>query len=139
MKIYVGCALTRATPEYRKSIEDFKSMLRENGHEVMDFLWALLKDPRDVASRDVYEYDINKCVKECDLMVAICDEPSLGCGYEIATAVEKYGKPVLAIHHKDIPLTRLIEGITHPNFSCKQYDDFSEAVALVEEKIKSIN
>ena len=34
-------------------------------------------------------------------MLAICDYPSLGLGYEIATAVERQGIPVLAMAHKD--------------------------------------
>ncbi len=138
MKIYVGCALTRATEEYRQGIAKFKEMLRSKNYEVIDFIWVKLKDPRDVTPQKVYEWDIEDCVANCDLMVAICDEPSIGLGYEIGTAVEKLGKPVLALIKKGIPLTRLIEGIKHPKFSYREYENFGDALELVEEKIKNI-
>ena len=140
IKIYVGCALTHATEEYRKKIEGFKNMLREKGFEVMDFLWAKLPDPRAPGiEKAVYEWDIEECVGKCDLFVAICDEVSIGMGYELGTAVEKYGKPAMALIHKDGELTRVIRGITHPNFTYAQYENFEDAVNLVLKKAENLS
>lgn len=138
LKVYVGCALTHATEEYRQSIGSFKEMLREKGFEVMDFLWAKLPDPRAPGiEKEVYRYDIVDCVGGCDFMVAVCDEPSIGLGYELGTAVEKHRKPVLALMQEGGELTRLVRGITHDKFSYKQYKNFVDAVSLVEEFSKS--
>lgn len=140
IKIYVGCALTHATEEYRKNIENFKNMLRAEDLEIMDFLWAKLPDPRAPGiEKDVYKWDIEECVGKCDLFVAICDEVSIGLGYELGTAVEKYGKPAIALIKKGGELTRLVRGITHPNFTYVQYEDFPDAVRLVLEKIKTFS
>lgn len=138
IKIYVGCALTYAPEEFRKSISSFKDKLRED-FEIMDFLWAKLPNPRDVDPKDVYDWDINDCVKNCDLFVAVCDEVSLGLGYELGTAIEKYNKPVLVLIKKDKILTRLIEGIQHKDFSLKEYQDLNfDGVLFVKEKVGSM-
>ncbi len=138
IKIYVGCALTHATDEYRKGIAVFKDKLREKNIMVLDFLWAKLKDPRDVTPREVYEWDIQGCVKDCDLFVAFVDIPSTGLGYELGTAIEKYGKPVLILAHKDSVVTRLVEGITHKDCTHAYYENFDEAVSSVLLKVGSI-
>jgi hypothetical protein len=138
IKIYVGCALTHASEEFRTSIATFKEQLRGD-FEIMDFLWAKLKDPRNVDPKDVYEWDINDCVKNCDLFVAVCDEVSLGLGYELGTAIEKYNKPVLVLIQKERKLTRLIEGIQHKDFSLRVYESLAtDGIMYVKEKTKAI-
>lgn len=128
IKIYVGCSLTHASEEFKQSVEDLKNKLR--GHKtILDFLGL-----EAGTEENVYLHDI-KNVETCDLFLAICDHPSLGLGYELATAVEKYGKPTLAVAHNDTKVTRMILGINHPNFSFKRYKDLSEVPALVEEMI----
>jgi hypothetical protein len=139
LKVYVGCALTHAPEEYRKGISLFKEKLRAKGFEVLDFLWAKLKDPRDVTPKEVYEWDILGCVKECDLFVAFADIPSTGLGYELGTVIEKYGKPVLVLAHKDSVVTRLVEGVTHPKCTHRYYKNFEDAILFVEEKAEDIS
>lgn len=130
-KIYVGCSLTHASEEFRQSVEVVKNELR-NHKTILDFLGL-----EAGTEENVYLHDIEN-VKACDLFVAICDHPSLGLGYELATAVEKYGKPTLAVAHADTKVTRMILGINHPQFSFKRYTHISEIPALVEEKIATI-
>jgi hypothetical protein len=78
-------------------------------------------------------------VKNCDLFVAICDEVSIGLGYELGTAVEKYNKPVLALIKRGKVLTRLVEGIQNKNFDLKEYDNLNtDAVLCVKEKASII-
>ena len=127
-KIYVGCALTGAPQEFVDKVELLKALLREEGYEVPDFL-GLVKG----TAQDVYEVDIWQRVAECDLLVAICDVPSIGLGWEMATAVEKRRKPVLAVAHKDTRITRLIigaEGERNPLYRFRRYDKIEDVVGM---------
>ena len=128
-KIYIGCSLTHATPEFRQSVEDLKDSLRGD-YEIFDFLGLT-----DGTVQDVYNRDIHECVANCDLFVAICDHPSLGLGYELATAVEKLDKPVLAVAHTDAHITRLVLGITSPKYSFERYEDISDIAGLIRAKL----
>ena len=72
---------------------------------------------------------------KADCMLAICDYYGLGLGYEIATAVEKQGIPVLAMAHKDAAVSRLIRGINRKNFHFIYYDSFDE---IIEKTLKTL-
>jgi hypothetical protein len=128
-KVYVGCALTTLPNERReeflKMIDDLKSELRKN-YEVLEFIG--IADPLKETPLQVYRYDVHECVLKADYMIAICDYPALGLGYEIATAVEKQGIPVVAVAHKNISITRLIRGIDHPKFAFYQYETLGDIV-----------
>src|ERR1700733_9369191 len=110
MKLYVGCALTLAPEEFKKSVEDLKNaLLVEN--EVMDFIGTVAGTPQDV-----YKWDIHECVAKCDVFIAICDFPAIGVGYELSVAVEKLRKPTLALAHKDTKVSRMLLGIEQPHY-----------------------
>ena len=127
--IYVGCSLTHAPEEFKASVEGFKTALRnEGGYEVLEFIGLV-----GGTAEDVYRWDVEKCVGTCSLFIAICDYPSIGLGYELATAVEKRGVQTLAVAHRDAKVTRLVLGITHPRFQFRRYDELSELVPLVKE------
>lgn len=104
VKIYVGCALTEATEDFKKEVEDLKADLRQAGYEVFDFIGLV-----DGTPRGVYEWDLGRCVGECDIFVAICDLPSTGLGMEIGRAIQ-LKKPVLAAAHADAKVTRMVLG-----------------------------
>jgi hypothetical protein len=125
-RIYIGCSLTHAPEAFRMAVESLKQELRQQ-FEIFDFLGLVAG-----TAEDVYRWDINKCVAEADLFVAICDYTSLGLGYEIGTAVEKHHKPVLAVAHQDAHISRLILGVTEPCFDFKRYKEFSEVAGLVK-------
>lgn len=125
-KIYVGCSLTHAPEAFRLAVEALKQELSHN-YEVFNFLGLV-----DGTAQDVYRWDIQRCVANADIFVAICDHASLGLGYEIGTAVEKHQKPVLAVAHQATHISRLILGIDAPNFSFKRYKDFAEIKQLLE-------
>lgn len=133
VKIYIGCSLTYAPLQFRDTVENVKKILRPE-YEVFDFL-GLEKG----TVKEVYRWDIKKCVADCDLFVAICDYASLGLGYELGTAVESFDKPVLALAHKGAYITRLVQGIDSPKFSFEHYTDLlSEIEDLIHNKLKSI-
>ena len=129
-KIYIGCALTNISNLERdlllKNISDLKEKLREH-FEVLEFLWVK-SDPVKATPKQVYRVDIKNCVKDADCMLAICDYASLGLGYEMATAIEKYEIPVLAVAHKDSKVSKLIRGIDKKNFTFYYYNSFDEVL-----------
>ena len=84
-------------------------------------------------ARDVYQWDIGRCVATCDAFIAICDFPSLGLGYELATAVEKLRKPTLALAQNDAKISRLILGIESPHYRFTRYAMTTEIPKIIEE------
>lgn len=119
-KLYVGCGLTHASPEFRGQVEDLKAALREKGDEVFDFVGLTAG-----TSADVYEWDIRRCVGGAQLMIGICDEPSIGLGWEMGFAAEKLKIPVLAAAHSDSVVTRLVHGAAEvlPRVEFMAYED----------------
>ena len=126
MKIYVGCSLTQAPEQFIEEVENLKKILRQKGHKVFDFVGLVAGTPKDV-----YRWDIHRCVAECDFLIAICDYPSIGLGYELGVAIEKLGKRVLAVAHKDTKITRLILGVDHPRFEFCRYEELDDVANLV--------
>jgi len=127
LKLYVGCSLTHAPQEFMDNIANFKEALSSK-FEILEFL-GLKGTPREA-----YEKDIQECVAECDLMLSFCDFPSLGLGYELGTAIEKYSKPVLAVAHKDSFVSNLIIGIDHPMYNFDRYSDIIEVENMIQQK-----
>ena len=127
VKIYVGCALTLASEEFRHSVEAFKGDLRAEGYEVFDFLGLV-----EGTAADVYKWDIGHCVGDCDIFLAICDLPSIGLGYELCEAV-RLGKKVLAVAHKDAKVTRQVLGAAEiePNMRFERYDQLADVIPML--------
>ncbi|MEK7106214.1 MAG: hypothetical protein AAB895_02550 [Patescibacteria group bacterium] len=135
-KLYIGCALTIIPEDKRdiflKIISDLKKALEEN-FEIIEFLGVTtfsLANPKEV-----YNHDIHECAMKADAMLAICDYPSLGLGYEMATAIEKRGIPVLAVAHTDSKVTNLVIGIQHPQFNFLRYESVEEIINYVQKTL----
>lgn len=129
MKIYIGCSLTQAPQEYKDAVDRIKDSLRDE-YEILDFY------SHGVSSgtpEDVYAHDIHTCIATCDAFIALCDLPAIGLGYELGVAVEKFGKPTLALAQVDAKISRLVLGITHPNYTFMRYESADD----VPEKIRS--
>lgn len=132
LKLYFGCALTHTSVEYRQFIQDLRQSLKAD-FDVLEFL----SDPLDMQLNDmsiihqIYEHDVN-CVKSCDIMIAECSYASTGLGFELGLAIER-DKPVLAIAGKDVYVTRLVQGVTHPKFSFRRYGSTEEVTELIKE------
>lgn len=131
-KLYIGCALTHLPEDkkedFLKMVDNVKKKLR-NDFEILEF-WSALSPEHALSGtpQEVYIYDIKECLMKADYMLAICDYYGLGLGYEIATAVERRGIPVLAAAHKDSKVSRLIRGIDHKNFCFMYYDSVDEII-----------
>lgn len=103
-KVYVGCCLTGAPPEFVRLVEDFKQALSELV-EVLHFLGLTAG-----TAANVFHHDIDGCVWKCDLFVLIGDLATSGGGYETATQVEAKEGHALCLTHRLSPVTRLLLG-----------------------------
>ena len=130
--LYVGCALTHATEEFKQNVHILKEKLREVCN-VLEFIGLV-----NGTAQDVYNHDINVCVRGCDLFVGICDQASIGLGYEFAVQVEDRKMPTLAVAHVHSKVTRLVLGIDKPNFEFRNYEDFNDLYNIIVEKIEAI-
>lgn len=133
VKVYVACSLTHAPPEFREEVEKLKAKLKEVCHLLM--FMGLTNDP----PADVYQHDIVGCVSQSDLVVAICDYPSIGLGYEMATQAEKRRKPLLAVANRKSKISKLIQDTGLPGFDFRRYDDLQKDVFdMVIERLESL-
>ena len=127
-KLYVGCSLTHSPQEFRDLVSVLKETLKKE-YEVFEFVGL-----EAGTANDVYKEDIQKCVARCDFFVALCDYPSLGLGYELGTALEKYSKPTLGLGHQEANISRLVMGIDHPMYTFKRYSTSEEILDFIKEK-----
>lgn len=138
MKIYIGCAITTIPKEkvadFKRFLQFVKSSLTEMGLEILEFKTAI--NP-NASEKEVYEYDIKDCVEVADIMLALCDHPSTGLGYEMATAIEKRGIPVLAVAHTSSEVTKLLRGISHPKFTFARYEKIEDVPKLFEDFLRA--
>lgn len=128
INIYVGCALSQAPEHFVKAVEELKTQLRSEGFYVYDFV-GVVKG----TARDVYNWDIMHCVYSCDVFVAVCDQPSIGLGWELAEATH-FKKPVLAVAHADTRVTRMIQGAAEmePNVTFERYTELSDIIPSIK-------
>lgn len=130
-KIYVGCSLTDAPKEFIEKVNSLKEILRSMGFEVLDFLGLTEGSCEDVAI-----HDIQNCVRQCDLFLAICDLPSTGLGIELGDA-GAFERKTLAVAHVNAKVTRLVQGYVavNRNFVFTRYTEFLEDVPAAVSRI----
>lgn len=133
IRLYVGCALKNAPMDFIDSVLALRSELAKNPcYEVLEFLGP--GKPRDIYKRDIIE-----CVGTADVMLAICDLPSLGLGYEMATHVKHFKRPLFAVAKEGIPVSGLIEGIHGEGaFSFARYNELSEVPRMLDAWLSDI-
>ena len=119
-KAYVACALTCVPGERKGEFEQrlalVKRTLQDHGYEILEFVGLI-----GGSSEDVYRHDIHECVGKADILVALCDYPGTGLGYELCYAVEVRKIPVLAVAHISSVVTRLVLGIDMEKYEFYRY------------------
>lgn len=129
-KIYLGCSLTHATEEFKTHIKGLKQQLRAK-YKVEEFMGLT-----EGTAQDVYRHDMD-ILKKSDLLLAECSHPSLGLGFEIATALAQH-KPILAAAQHEAKVSRMILGIDSSLFSFIRYETADEVLDAVEKKLAGI-
>jgi len=107
--------------------------LQARGHEVPtahvarpDVLDWEKKNPPSL----IYERDI-AWIRESDLLIAEVSTPSMGVGYEIATALH-LAKPVLCLYRQGSTVSKMILGNTEPSIRVKPYNTPEELLFLID-------
>ena len=130
LDLYVACSLTHAPQGFRDQVERLKTELKTNVCNVLCFLGC----GTGASPHDIYHWDIHKCVRPSHAVLAICDLPAIGLGYEMGTAVEAQRKPVLAIAHQLAKVSDLVLDPRQPGYEFRRYKDlFLDVPAMVEE------
>jgi uncharacterized protein YfkK (UPF0435 family) len=130
IKIYVGCGLTHAPEDFKQKVAELKEKLASiPSVQVLKFLGLV-----DGTAHDVYVHDIINCVCECDIMIAICDEPSTGLGWEMCEQTKR-GKPLLAFGHDSSKITRLVLDPQLSSYRFYRYQDFNDIYEIVKDAI----
>lgn len=82
--------------------------------------------------------DIEHCVANCDMFVAVCDYPSIGLGWELNEAI-RLNKPTLGVVHTKAVMSRLVLGAAgiKPNFTFQRYNNLLIDVPLfIDERLR---
>lgn len=125
-ELYVGCGLTLASEEFKNDVEELKDRLSDNW-EIMQFLGLVAG-----TAADVYRKDIIENVGGCDAFLGVCDEPSIGLGWEFCEATN-LRKPTLAVAHRNSKVTRMVLGAPafNPTMSFRRYENMLEEVPAI--------
>jgi len=132
--LYVGCGLTNAPEDFKEGVELLKDTLKKD-YDVFEFVGLTAGTPEDV-----YRWDIEHCVTDCDLFVGVCDYPSIGLGWELNESI-KLDKPTLGVAHEKALVTRLVLGAAavKPNFTFRRYNDLvADVPQYIEQQLVAV-
>lgn len=120
------------TELYHRMIEHIKLTDTVLTEHVGDPSKSVLERGRDKDS-EIYVQDTT-WLKECDLVIAECTNPSLGVGYELAFA-EKYNKPVYIFYrNQETNLSAMLTGDSY--FNIDIYSNEEELFKKLDEILK---
>jgi hypothetical protein len=124
MKIYFAGAIMGGRENLR-AFGHIVEFLKGFGHEVPSEHVArphVLDEESILTPQQVYERDV-AWIRISGAMIAEVSTPSLGVGYEIATALH-LGLPVLCLHRADLSISKMITGNTF--LDVRAYSDLPE-------------
>lgn len=141
MKIYFAGSIRGGREDveiYNKIIERLKKYGEVLTEHVGDYSLSI-KGQNQLDDNYIHDRDIN-WLKSCEVVVAEVTVPSLGVGYEIATAVDA-NIPVIALfrNNERIQLSAMIAGSS--GITNIEYDDLENAISQTEKiiEVKSWN
>lgn len=128
-QVYVGCALTTAPQSFRDTVAAFKIALAavrdsKREFEILEFVGL-----ENGTAQEVYDHDLGN-VEQCHVMIAFVEEPSIGLGIELATAI-RLEKPILCLHRPESRVTRMLFGARDKHLlAIMPYDGIDDAVSI---------
>lgn len=123
LKIYFSGAIS-AGRERQPLYAEMVHFLETLGTEVLSAHVAkadVLVHEAKLTAEEIFNRDL-QFIESCDGMIAEVSQPSLGVGYEIATALHLW-RPTLCLCEQDIFLTRMLTGNSHPRLQICFYRD----------------
>lgn len=138
-KIYFGCSIAGGR-DHAQFYSDIVAYIKQPGIHLLSEMFSdkVLKpevgmklDPAFVWERDV------QWVRDADGLIMEVTQPSLGVGYEIATA-EGAGTPILALFYaaSGRRLSPMITG--NPNVSVFTYNEVTETEAAIKDFLANL-
>jgi len=119
MKIYFAGSILGGR-KYEAVYRLIVDYLKDLGHSVLTEHVAYPKRGLKMGgSKDVFKQDMEWLAK-CNLFIAEVSNPSLGVGYEVATALHLQ-KPVLCLHQEGVEVSNLIIGNTSEGITTRSY------------------
>jgi len=123
LKIYFAGAIS-AGRERQPLYAEMVHFLETLGAEVLSAHVAkadVLAREAKLTAEEIFNRDL-QFIESCDGMIAEVSRPSLGVGYEIATALSLW-RPTLCLCEQEIFLTRMLTGNSHPRLQICFYRD----------------
>lgn len=110
MKIYFAGSI-RGGRDMQKTYHHIISKLKQYNYEVLSEHVGNtnLESEKQLSDIEIYNRDM-KWIRESDVVIADVTLPSLGVGYEIASAYHYFNKPVLCIAHIRSNVSAMISG-----------------------------
>lgn len=125
-KIYFAGAIS-AGRERQAVYAEMVNFLESLGAEVLSAHVAradVLEHESTLTPEEIFQRDM-RLIENCDGMIAEVSRPSLGVGYEIATALSLW-RPVLGLCERGTFLTRMLTGNPHDKLQIHFYSEANE-------------
>lgn len=138
MQIYFAGSIAGGR-KYLETYTKIVKFLQDKGHHIPTehiIYPDVLTFENDSTPEDIYNRDV-EWLEGSTALVAEISNPSLGVGYEIGYALN-LKKPVLALHHKDAFISRMITGNKDPLLNVKTYDNDEEWESIIEQFLSSL-
>lgn len=126
MKIYFSGAIS-AGRERQPLYARIVAFMQNRGMEVLSAHVAhanVLHAEAQITAPEIFTRDM-RMIAACDAMIAEVSRPSLGVGFEIATALQ-LRRRVLCLCDKEVFLTRMLTGNTDDNLKIVFYSQEAE-------------
>lgn len=131
MNVYFACSITGGRDD-EPVYQAIAAALLEDGHQVPTAHLAgsgiaaleQASDPGEIYARDT------AWIRACQALIAEVSTPSHGVGYEIGFALA-LGKPVLCLHRRGRPVSKMLAGNPHPGLQVRAYTDVNEALVIL--------
>jgi nucleoside 2-deoxyribosyltransferase len=133
LKIYFAGAIS-AGRERQAVYAEMVNFLESLGAEVLSAHVAradVLEYEAKLAPEEIFQRDM-RFIENCDGMIAEVSRPSLGVGYEIATALSLW-RPVLGLCAQGTFLTRMLTGNPHDKLQIHYYSEANEWQEAIRE------
>jgi len=142
LKIYFAGAIS-AGRERQPLYAEMVHFLEMLGTEVLSAHVAkadVLAREAALTAEEIFNRDM-RLIENCDGMIAEVSRPSLGIGYEIATALALW-RPTLCLCEQGIFLTRMLTGNSHPRLQIHFYReavDWQEALKTFCQSLRQMD
>jgi nucleoside 2-deoxyribosyltransferase len=131
LKIYFAGAISAGRerqPLYAQMVKFIESLEAEvlSAHVAR---LDVLEGENQLPAEAIFQRDV-AFIENCHALIAEVSTPSLGVGYEIATALSSR-RPTLCLCEHGIFLTRMLTGNPHPHLQIRFYRDRNEWQAAI--------